>query len=118
MAANGYRPTDISNVSPFVRDVGQILLEDSSAFREIWAGMNHPKDEHGGGSGTTVEGTVSAWVQADVRPSSGLTRLEATWRRHLTTLSVHHTVVGLLLTDDDLASDLGSLNLGGGGNDT
>ena len=37
MAANGYRPADISNVSPLVRDVGQILLGEGSAFREILA---------------------------------------------------------------------------------
>ncbi|KAG7090548.1 hypothetical protein E1B28_009657 [Marasmius oreades] len=30
-------PTDISNQSPFVRDVGQILLEESSQFKQLWA---------------------------------------------------------------------------------
>ncbi|KAL0563825.1 hypothetical protein V5O48_018236 [Marasmius crinis-equi] len=29
-------PTDISNQSPFVRDVGQILLEESSQFKQLW----------------------------------------------------------------------------------
>ena len=118
VAANGYRPTDISNVSPFVRDVGQILLDDSSAFREIWAGMNHHKDEHGGGSGTTsrrhsvsvVQGRRPTVVGFSV-PGSDLEEPS-------------HNVFGrsydnssLLLTDEDLASDLGSLSLGGGGND-
>ena len=41
-------------MSPFVRDVGQILLDDGSVLRELWAGMHPPKDESGGGgSGTT-----------------------------------------------------------------
>jgi len=36
MAAKGYYRTDISNISPFARDMVQILLDDSSAFYEIW----------------------------------------------------------------------------------
>ena len=34
---------DPSNMSPFVWDDGQILLDDSSTLRELWAGMNPPK---------------------------------------------------------------------------
>ena len=118
IAANGYRPTDISNVSPFVRDVGQILLDDSSAFREIWAGMNHHKDEHGGGSGTTsrrhsvsvVQGRRPTVVGFNA-PGSDLDEPSHP------SLSQSYGGSGLLLTDDDLASDLGSLSLGGSGNE-
>lgn len=117
MASNGYRPTDISNVSPFVRDVSQILLEDSSAFREIWAGMNHHKDEHGGGSGTTsrrhsvsvVQGRRPTIVGFNA-PGSDLDEPSHS------SFGQSYGGSGLLLTDDDLASDLGSLNLGGSGN--
>ena len=114
MAANGYRPTDISNVSPFVRDVGQILLDDSSAFREIWAGMNHPKDEHGGGSGTTSRRHSVSVVQGR-RPTvvgfnaPGSDSEEPSYK----SFGQSYGGSGLLLTDDDLASGLGSLNLGG-----
>ncbi|KAG8741779.1 hypothetical protein FRC10_002446 [Ceratobasidium sp. 414] len=40
------RQGDISNISPFVRDVGQILHDD---FRELWGAER----DDGGGSGTT-----------------------------------------------------------------
>ena len=118
MAANGYRPTDISNVSPFVRDVGQILLDDSSAFREIWAGMNHHKDEHGGGSGTTSRRHSVSVVQGRRPTVIGFNApgsdLEESSR---SSFGQSYGGSGLLLTDEDLASDLGSLNLGGNGND-
>jgi hypothetical protein len=119
VAANGYRPTDISNVSPFVRDVGQILLDDSSAFREIWAGMNHHKDEHaGGGSGTTSRRHSVSVVQGRRPTIIGFNApgsdLEETSHSGF---GQSYGGSGLLLTDDDLASDLGSLNIGGGGND-
>lgn len=118
MAANGYRPTDISNVSPFVRDVGQILLDDSSAFREIWAGMNHPKDEHGGGSGTTSRRHSVSVVQGRRPTIIGFNAPDSDLddTSH-TRFGQSYGGSGLLLTDDDLASDLGSLNLGGGGSD-
>ena len=118
MAANGYRPSEISNVSPFVRDVSQILLEDSSAFREIWAGMNHHKEEHGGGSGTTSRRHSVSVVQGRRPTIIGFnapgTDLEESSHG---SFGQSYGGSGLLLTDDDLASDLGSLNLGGGGND-
>ena len=118
ISANGYRPTDISNVSPFVRDVGQILLDDSSAFREIWAGMNHPKDEHGGGSGTTSRRHSVSVVQGRRPTVIGFNApgSDSDEPSH-TTFGQSYGGSGLLLTDDDLASDLGSLSLGGGGND-
>lgn len=118
MTGNGYRPADISNVSPFVRDVGQILLDDSSAFREIWAGMNHHKDEHGGGSGTTSRRHSVSVVQGRRPTVIGFNApgsdLEETSH---SSFGQSYGGSGLLLTDDDLASDLGSLNLGGSGND-
>jgi hypothetical protein len=118
MAANGYRPTDISNVSPFVRDVSQILLEDNSAFREMWAGMNHHKDETGGGSGTTsrrhsvsvVQGRRPTIVGFNA-PGSDLDEPSHS------SFGQSYGGSGLLLTDDDLASDLDALSLGRGGND-
>jgi len=118
MAANGYRPTDISNVSPFVRDVGQILLDDSSAFREIWAGMNHHKDEHGGGSGTTSRRHSVSVVQGRRPTVIGFNApgIDPEETSH-SSFGQSYGGSGLLLTDDDLASDLGSLSLGGGGND-
>jgi hypothetical protein len=49
---NGYsRQANISNISPFVRDVGNMVLEDGSAFRDFWPGVGTAHD--GGGSGTT-----------------------------------------------------------------
>ena len=118
IASKGYRPTDISNVSPFVRDVSHILLDDSSAFREIWAGMNHHKDEHGGGSGTTSRRHSVSVVQGR-RPTvigfnaPGSDLEESTHN----SFGQSYGGSGLLLTDDDLASDLGALSLGGSGND-
>ena len=118
MAANGYRPTDISNVSPFVRDVSQILLEDSSAFREIWAGMNHHKDEHGGGSGTTSRRHSVSVVQGRRPTIIGFNAPGSDLEEPSHgSFGQSYGGSGLLLTDDDLASDLGSLNLGGSGND-
>lgn len=114
IAANGYRPTDISNVSPFVRDVGQILLDDSSAFREIWAGMNHHKDEHGGGSGTTSRRHSVSVVQGRRPTVIGFNApgndLEEPSH---SSFGQSYGSSSLLLTDDDLASDLGSLSLRG-----
>ncbi|KAG6864951.1 hypothetical protein C0991_006138 [Blastosporella zonata] len=117
VVGNGFsnrQNVDISNMSPFVRDVGQILLDDGSAFRELWAGMHPPRDENGGGgSGTTSRRHSVSVVQprrgnvvgfhvpgGDVdepsRPSFG---------------GSFGGRGGLLLSDDDLASDLGLLNI-------
>ena len=118
MAANGYRPTDISNVSPFVRDVSQILLEDSSAFREIWAGINHHKEEHGGGSGTTSRRHSVSVVQGRRPTIVGFNAPGSDLEEQSHgSFGQSYGGSGLLLTDDDLASDLGSLTLGGSGND-
>ncbi|KAJ7596554.1 PSP1 C-terminal conserved region-domain-containing protein [Mycena floridula] len=112
---HSHRQPDISNMSPFVRDVGQILLDDGSAFRELWAGMNPPRDENGGGgSGTTSRrhsvsvvqprrGTVVGFsVAGDDGPDEpsrpGFS--QANFGRG-----------GLMLSDEDLAGDLGRLGL-------
>ncbi|KAG5732096.1 hypothetical protein E4T56_gene9248 [Termitomyces sp. T112] len=105
---------DISNMSPFVRDVGQILLDDGSAFRELWAGMHPPRDENGGGGSGTTSRRHSVSV---VQPRRG----------NIVGFNVSGNDLdepsppgfggsfggrgGLLLSDDDLASDLGLLNL-------
>lgn len=69
--SNGYTGsfTDHSNMSPFVRDVGQILLDDSSAFKELWVGANTLREEHGGGSGTTSRRHSVSVIQPRARPS-------------------------------------------------
>ncbi|KAL0945188.1 hypothetical protein HGRIS_004339 [Hohenbuehelia grisea] len=87
-------PTDASNMSPFVRDVGQILLDDGSAFRELWAGINPPRDEiGGGGSGTTSRRHNPEEPSRPAFSQAGFSR------------------GGLMLSDEELASDLGMLNL-------
>ena len=129
--ANGFsnRHNDISNMSPFVRDVGQILVDDGAAFRELWAGMHPPRDENGGGgSGTTSRRHSVSVVQPRSRggnvvgfhapggvggggidmveePSSSISRSSAFQT------AAAYPRSGLLLTDDDLASDLGLLNI-------
>ncbi|KAI0697182.1 PSP1 C-terminal conserved region-domain-containing protein [Cytidiella melzeri] len=113
--------TDHSNMSPFVRDVGQILLDDGSAFRDLWVNPLPARDEDGGGSGTTSRRHSVSVVQARRptivgfnAPSSELE--EPTLSRP----GVFQSALGssgggvsggLMLTDDDLASDLGMVNL-------
>jgi hypothetical protein len=119
------RPDDITNISPFVRDVGQILLDDGSAFRELWAGMHPPGGGGGGGpgggSGTTSRrhsvsvvqprrntvvagfsaGGVDAGGDDPGRPAAGPGfRTGGAFARG-----------ALMLSDEDLAGDLGLLNL-------
>ncbi|KNZ79029.1 hypothetical protein J132_06869 [Termitomyces sp. J132] len=117
VVGNGFsnrKNVDISNMSPFVRDVGQILLDDGSAFRELWAGMHPPRDENGGGGSGTTSRRHSVSV---VQPRRG----------NIVGFNVSGNDLdepsppgfggsfggrgGLLLSDDDLASDLGLLNL-------
>ncbi|KAG9002502.1 hypothetical protein FRB94_003817 [Tulasnella sp. JGI-2019a] len=65
---------DLSNMSPFVRDVGQILLDDGAAFRDLWVnapGMNQFNSrEDGGGSGTTSRRHSVSVVQPRSRQAS------------------------------------------------
>jgi len=115
---NGYinrnQQVDISNMSPFVRDVGQILLDDGSAFRELWAGMNPPKDENGGGgSGTTSRRHSVSVVQPRRGNVVGFNAPIADDEDDLPR-SFQPSFggrSGLLLSDDDLASDLGVLSI-------
>ncbi|KAF9042217.1 PSP1 C-terminal conserved region-domain-containing protein [Panaeolus papilionaceus] len=113
---------DITNMSPFVRDVGQILLDDGSAFRELWAGMNPPRDENGGGGSGTTSRRHSVSV---VQPRRG--NIVGFHPANESTVADDQPVMsrstfqsafgpgrggsGLLLSDDDLAVDLGLLNL-------
>ncbi|KDR68798.1 hypothetical protein GALMADRAFT_215647 [Galerina marginata CBS 339.88] len=143
---NGYRTQqhqqqhqqpDISNMSPFVRDVGQILLDDGSAFRELWAGMHPPKDENGGGGSGTTSRRHSVSVVQPRRGNvvgfnaPGADADELLLLPHQSTRGLGYAGAsggvgggggaagvggrgrgsGLLLSDDDLASDLGLLNI-------
>lgn len=119
LVGNGHsgrnQQADISNMSPFVRDVGQILLDDGSAFRELWAGMNPPKDENGGGGSGTTSRRHSVSV---VQPRRGnIVGFNAPGTDNVddmsrpTFQSTYSGRSGLLLSDDDLASDLGLLNI-------
>ena len=115
--ANGFnsrnQQTDISNMSPFVRDVGQILLDDGAAFRELWAGMHPPRDENGGGgSGTTSRRHSVSVVQPRRGNIVGFhapgNDVEEPVR---SSFQPAYARSGLLLSDDDLASDLGLLSI-------
>ncbi|KAG6810900.1 hypothetical protein H0H92_009892 [Tricholoma furcatifolium] len=119
VVGNGFsnrQNTDISNMSPFVRDVGQILLDDGSAFRELWAGMHVPRDENGGGgSGTTSRRHSVSVVQPRRGNVVGFNAPETDVLNeapHSGYGSSFGGRGGLLLSDDDLASDLGLLNIG------
>ncbi|KII86307.1 hypothetical protein PLICRDRAFT_43902 [Plicaturopsis crispa FD-325 SS-3] len=114
---NGYsnrQSVDISNMSPFVRDVGQILLDDGSAFRELWAGMHPPRDENGGGgSGTTSRRHSVSVVQPRRGTVVGFNApgSDAPDEPSRPFQSSGFGRSGLMLSDDDLASDLGLLNI-------
>ncbi|KAK0244998.1 PSP1 C-terminal conserved region-domain-containing protein [Armillaria nabsnona] len=105
---------DISNMSPFVRDVGQILLDDGSAFRELWSGMNPPRDENGGGGSGTTSRRHSVSV---VQPRRGaIVGFNAPGAEDVDdhppfSPSNNYGHGGLMLSDEDLAGDLGLLNL-------
>jgi len=110
-------PADISNMSPFVRNVNDILLDDGSAFRELWSGTGMHDNTNGGGSGTTsrrhsvsvvqprrgIVGFSAPGIGADDEPTRtpGQVFGQSSLGRG-----------GLLLSDDDLASDLNMLSLG------
>ncbi|GLB36776.1 putative PSP1-domain-containing protein [Lyophyllum shimeji] len=134
-STNGYSTSrmpvnaDISNQSPFVRDVGQILLDDGSAFRELWAGMHPPRDENGGGgdrSGTTSRRHSVSVVQPRSRgagnnivgfnaPGGGMEDEQPARPAGFGFATGGGARAGggggLMLSDDDLASDLGLLNM-------
>ena len=115
LAINGlsHRQADISNMSPFVRDVGQILLDDGSAFRELWSGMHHPRDENGGGGSGTTSRRHSVSV---VQPRRGaIVGFNAPGSEGIDEPSrpafSQFGRGGLMLSDEDIAADLGRLNL-------
>ena len=110
---NGYsnrQTIDASNMSPFVRDVGQILLDDGSALRELWAGMHPPKDENGGGGSGTTSRRHSVSVVQPRRPAvvGGFGSDPQDEPRPNVFFGGRG---GLMLSDDDLAADLGSLSI-------
>jgi hypothetical protein len=110
-------PADISNMSPFVRNVNDILLDDGSAFREMWSGTGMHDNTNGGGSGTTsrrhsvsvvqprrgIIGFSAPGVGADDEPTR-------TPGQFFGQSSLGRG--GLLLSDEDLADDLNLLSLG------
>ena len=112
----GNRQTiDPSNMSPFVRDVSQILLDDASALRELWAGMNPPKAENGGGGSGTTSRRHSVSIVQPRRPVVGFNAPGHDAQDESARPSVFPTSTfgrgGLMLDDDDLASDLNMLSL-------
>ncbi|KAG2001918.1 hypothetical protein CC2G_004901 [Coprinopsis cinerea AmutBmut pab1-1] len=111
-----HQQPDVSNMSPFRRDVAQILLDDGP-FRELWAGMNPPRDESGGGggSGTTSRRHSVSVVQPRRGNIVGFNAPGSDSPEDLTatrpTFGSGFGRSGLMLDDDDLASDLGMLNI-------
>ncbi|TEB11596.1 PSP1-domain-containing protein [Coprinellus micaceus] len=100
---------DGSNMSPFRRDVGQILRDDGP-FHELWAGMNPPRDESGGGGGS---GTTSRRHSVSlVQPRRGIVQGFNAPGNDAAEEQARPPSSGLVLSDDELASDLGTLNLG------
>ena len=97
-----------------MRNVNDILLDDGSAFRELWSGTGMHDTTNGGGSGTTsrrhsvsvvqprrgVVGFNAPGVSADDEPARPIQFFGQ---------SGHG---GLLLSDEDLADDLNLLSLG------
>lgn len=105
-----YRNAEISNISPFVRDVTQIL-EDGSTMRDLW-GVGHGAgvDSAGPPSGTTSRRHSVSIVQ----PRRGVVGFNAPdnhgqdeGREQLGGGSR-----GLMIDDDELASGLSMLNFG------
>lgn len=118
---------DVSNMSPLTRDLSQILLDDGP-FRELWAGSNPPRDEvaGGGGNGTTsrrhsvsvAPRRVSNVIGFNAPSASELAEEQKNRSMYGSGFSSSSTGNGgrsgggLMLSDDDLASDLGLMNLG------
>lgn len=108
-------------MSPFVRDVGQILLDDGSAFRDLWVNPPPAREDNGGGSGTTSRRHSVSVVQprrptvvgfnAPGPDSEEPTSRSGVFQSAFSSSGGSGGGSGLLLTDDDLASDLNMLNL-------
>jgi len=110
-------PADVSNMSPFVRNVNDILLDDGSAFRELWSGTGMHDNTNGGGSGTTSRRHSVSVVQ----PRRGIVGFNAPGvgaedepTRTSGQFFGHSSLgrSGLMLSDEDLADDLSLLSLG------
>jgi hypothetical protein len=94
---------DVSNISPFVRDVSSILLDDGSAFRELWAMPD------GGASGTTSRRHSVSVVQPRRELGFGAPELDAG------APGGYGRWAGAGgFDDDELAADLGMLALNDG----
>ena len=103
-------------MSPFVRDVSQIPLDDGSALRKLWAGMNPPKAENGGGGSGTTSRRHSVSIVQPRRPVVGFNAPGHDAQDESARPSVFHTSSyggggGLRLSDDDLADDFGAMSL-------
>ena len=140
-ATSSRRYHDVSNMSPFVRDVGEILLDSNSGLGGLWAGL--PRDE---GSGTTSGTTSRRHSVSIVQPRRGGNNIvgfsapgtadspfeeqQPATRSHVFQQgSSYYSGVGgsrgtgdgasstggglgrLLLTDEELAADFGLLNV-------
>jgi hypothetical protein len=115
LLGNGLNSRGITetNQSPFRRDVGQILLDDGSAFRELWAGMNPPRDENGGGGSGTTSRRHSVSVVQPRRGVMGFNAPDAGEIEESARASGGAFGRGKpKFTEDDLAGELGTLKLG------
>ena len=105
---DAYRNAEISNISPFVRDVTQIL-EDNSALRDFWgAGHGTGADSGGPASGTTSRRHSVSIVQPR--------RVGFNAPDNLGQDDGRESQLGggsrnLMIDDDELASGLSTLNL-------
>ncbi|KAI6006849.1 hypothetical protein EDD15DRAFT_2383845 [Pisolithus albus] len=89
----------------------QIFLDNGSALRELWAGMNPPNDENGrGGSGTTSRPRWPTIIGFNVPGHD--TRHESAAGSHSCVFHAPSFVCGgFVLSDDDPAADLGPFSL-------
>ena len=97
-----------------MRNVNDILLDDGSAFRELWSGNGMHDTTNGGGSGTTSRRHSVSVVQ----PRRGVVGFNAPGASADDEIARpmqffgHSGRGGLLLSDEDLADDLSLLSLG------
>jgi len=113
---------DLSNMSPFVRDVSQILNDDPPPVREPWITLGGPnwREDNGGGSGTTSRRHSVSIVQPR-RAVSGFVIPGESDRgsteddlreRETNGIGLGSFGTGALrISDEDLISGLSSLNL-------
>ncbi|KAI6020915.1 hypothetical protein BKA83DRAFT_686211 [Pisolithus microcarpus] len=106
-------------MSPFVRDIGQILLDNGSTLRELWAGMNVPKDENGGGGSGMTSRHHSISVVQPQRPTIVGFNASGHDTQDKSAAGAHSCTFhapsfgsgGFVLSNDNLPTDLGSLSL-------